>query len=282
MGLIDTANRSLRQFGIEVFRAEPESLGYGTVGNAPLRNRVLRRLARAGFGVRRPYGADVPPHLAEIAERVRPYTMTSPQSVIGLCEAVEYIARTGVPGALIECGVWRGGSVMAMALTLLQCGVRDRELYLFDTFAGMTRPEERDRPMGDLGSPLEQWEALRRDEGHNEWAYAPVEEVRANVLSTGYPPDLVRFVMGPVEQTLPHHAPSSIALLRLDTDWHASTRHELEHLYPRLVSRGVLILDDYGSWAGAREAVDEFEPIRDLALFRLDNFCRIAVRPCKE
>lgn len=272
-------NRSLRQFGVELFRAGPGSLGYGTVGNANLRNRILRTLARSGYGVRRTYGADVPPHLVEIAERVRPYTMTSPQSVIGLCEAVEYVARAGVPGAMVECGVWRGGSVMAMALTLLHCGGGDRELYLFDTFAGMTRPDHRDRPVSDLGSPLDWWESAKRDDGHNEWAYAALEEVRENVLSTGYPPELVRFVKGPVEQTLPERAPGSIALLRLDTDWHASTHHELEHLYPRLVSRGVLIVDDYGSWAGARQAVDEYEPVRDLALIRLDNFCRIAVRP---
>lgn len=279
MSLTKRINRSLRQFGFEIFHAEPASLGYGTAGGATLRNRILRALARAGYGVRRTYGADVSPHLVEIAERVRPYTMTSPQSAIGLCEAVEYIARTGVPGALVECGVWRGGSVMAMALTLQHCGADDRELYLFDTFAGMTRPDQRDRPVGDLVSPLARWERAQRGDGHNEWAYAPLQEVRANVLSTGYPAELVRFVKGPVEQTVPEHAPSSIALLRLDTDWHASTRHELEHLYPRLESRGVLILDDYGSWAGARQAVDEYDPIGDLALIRLDNFCRIAVRP---
>src|SRR5215472_10021257 len=101
MSVVETVNRPLRQFGVELFRADPDSLGYGIVGSAALRNRVLRALARAGYGVRRSYPADVPPHLVEIANRVRPYTMTSPQSVIGLCEAVEYIARSDVPGALV-------------------------------------------------------------------------------------------------------------------------------------------------------------------------------------
>ena len=75
---------------------------------------------------------------------------------------------------------------------------------------------------------------------------------------TGYPPERIHFVRGPVEETLPAGAPDEIALLRLDTDWYESTRHELEHLYPRLAAGGVLLVDDYGHWEGARKAVDEY------------------------
>jgi hypothetical protein len=92
----------------------------------------------------------------------------------------------------------------------------------------------------------------------NSWHYVPVEEVRAAVLSTGYPAERVHMVEGKVEDTLPGAAPERIAVLRLDTDWYASTKHEMEQLYPRLSPGGVLILDDYGHYEGARQAVDEY------------------------
>jgi hypothetical protein len=277
--LIDRANRTLRELGVELYRAAPEALGYGTSDARTVRNAMLKSLARAGIGVRRVYGADVSAEIVEVCERVRPYTMTSQRSIVGLCEAVEYVVRAQVPGAFVECGVWRGGSVMAIALTLMRLSAADRELYLFDTFAGMTEPDERDVSIALPGQRARERWARSLSEGHNAWAYAPLEDVRANVLSTGYPPELVRLVAGAVEETVPGAAPRDIALLRLDTDWYASTKHELEHLYPRLGSRGILLVDDYGSWAGARRAFDEYEPARELALIRLDDSCRIAVKP---
>ena len=90
----------------------------------------------------------------------------------------------------------------------------------------------------------------------------------------------VEFVQGRVENTLPAAAPPEIAVLRLDTDWYESTRHELEHLYPRLVDGGVLIVDDYGYWQGARQAVDEYfgETGEAILLNRIDDTGRIAVK----
>ena len=92
--------------------------------------------------------------------------------------------------------------------------------------------------------------------------------------------DHVHFVPGPVEQTLPDHAPDPIAILRLDTDWYASTRHELEHLFPRVAPGGVLIVDDYGHWEGARRAVDEYFARSDdrILLQRIDYTGRIGVK----
>jgi O-methyltransferase len=105
--------------------------------------------------------------------------------------------------------------------------------------------------------------------------------VRDAVLGVGYPASRIHFVEGAVEDTLPDRAPGEIALLRLDTDWYASTKHELEHLYPRLVAGGVLILDDYGYWQGARRAVDEYFAAKGepLLLNRIDGTARIAIRP---
>jgi hypothetical protein len=271
-------NSTLRQFGLELYRGDRALLSYGTTDSRSARDRALRGLARLGYGVRRSYPPDLSPELIETLEAVRPYTMTSQASIVSLCEAVEYVVSSEVGGPIVECGVWRGGSMMAIALTLLRLGA-DRDLYLFDTFAGMPRPSGADASIVQPDRPpLERWRRDQR-ESVNEWAYAPLETVRDNVLQTGYPAARVHLVEGMVEQTIPEHAPDSIALLRLDTDWYASTRHELEHLYPRLVARGVLILDDYGQWAGHRKAVDEYPPASALLMHRIDSFARIAVKP---
>ena len=204
--------------------------------------------------------------------------MTTPPRVYALVRAVEYVAARGVPGAIVECGVWRGGSMMAAALTLLRLGVSDRELYLYDTFAGMPPPTEVDTTRsGERAADL----LAQGDESSHIWAIASLEDVRAAVLSVGYSEARVHFVEGLVEETLPEAAPQEIALLRLDTDWYRSTKHELEHLYPRLASGGVLILDDYGHWQGARRAVDEYLVENGLALLlnRIDGTARIAVKP---
>ena len=112
------------------------------------------------------------------------------------------------------------------------------------------------------------------------WCYAPLDAVREAVLSSGYPSRKITFVKGRVEDTLPQAAPEKIAILRLDTDWYESTRHELETLYPRLVRGGVLILDDYGHWQGAKKAVDEYIEKNDLKLFlsRTDYTGRVAIK----
>jgi O-methyltransferase len=214
----------------------------------------------------------------ELYRRVGPYTMTTPPRVYALVRALEYVAARGVPGAIVECGVWRGGSMMAAAMTLLRLGVSDRELYLYDTFAGMPPPTEADTTRsGERAADL----LAQGDESSHIWAIASLGDVRKAVLSVGYPEERIHFVEGLVEKTLPATAPQEIALLRLDTDWYRSTKHELEHLYPRLAPGGVLILDDYGHWQGARRAVDEYlaENRLPLLLNRIDGTARIAVKP---
>jgi len=214
---------------------------------------------------------------AQVWRSVAPYTMTTPGKIEALAQAVEYAVARGVPGAFVECGVWRGGSMMAVALTLLRLGVTDRDLYLFDTFAGMTPPGPQDVKKGGRHASDVLGEASR---DASVWGIAGLAEVRAAVLGVGYPAQRIHFVEGPVEETLPRDAPAEIALLRLDTDWYASTKHELVHLYPLLVSGGVLIIDDYAFWRGSRQAVDEYvrenEP---LLLIRIDHGARVAIKP---
>jgi O-methyltransferase len=248
---------------------------------------LLRRLVRAtGFDVVRaqkgpaPVPADIGPAARALIDRVRPYTMTSPERLYALIEAVRYVSAAGLRGAFVECGVWRGGSMLAAALTLQECGERERELYLFDTFEGMSEPTEADVAI-DGASAATLLRTESRSDPQSAWCYATLDDVQATLAQSGYDGRRVHYVKGKVEETIPAQAPLSIALLRLDTDWYESTRHELEHLYPRLVPGGVLIIDDYGHWAGARKAVDEYLAAQriPLLLHRIDYTGRMAVKP---
>jgi O-methyltransferase len=188
-----------------------------------------------------------------IIDRVAPYTMTDPERVAGLIRETMRIIEDQVAGAMVECGVWRGGSMMAIALTLLQKGISDRELYLFDTYQGMTPPE-------DVDVDLYGHAAKDPKSGSYDAAGCAVglPDVQAAMRTTGYPQDRVHYAVGKVEDTLPSQAPCQIALLHLDTDWYRSTRHEMEQLFPRVAPGGCIICDDYGHWKGARKAVDEY------------------------
>lgn len=211
--------------------------------------------------------------------------MTSPERLIANTDAVDYVVRRGVPGAIVECGVWRGGSMLAMVLALQRLGVDDRDLWLYDTFEGMTEPGEHDvSPY--MGSTREEWDkaVATGKRAWHDW-FGPerfgLDQVRALLAETGYPTERVHFVVGSVMDTIPAEAPESIAVLRLDTDWYESTKHEMDHLYPRVAPGGVLIVDDYGHWEGAAKAVDEALTERDdtLLLHRTDYSGRIGVRP---
>jgi hypothetical protein len=213
----------------------------------------------------------------EIYLKVKDFTMTSLERILANIRAVEYVEANQIPGDIVECGVWRGGSSMAMALALQN---RSRTLWMYDTFAGMTAATDEDvNPNGMKAASLLE-EARQHDvpERSTMIAFSPLNDIQQNMRTTGYPADRVRFVQGPVEQTIPHEIPERIALLRIDTDWYESTLHELIHLYPRLSSGGILIIDDYGHWQGARKAVDEYFAGK-LFLSRIDYTGRLAVKP---
>ena len=247
--------------------------------------RIKRMLGRLWSGLTsllrrqsdKPY-RDLSRDVIETINFARPFTQTSVERIAALCEAVKYIVRCAVPGDIVECGVWRGGSMMAVAKILLNLGCTNRELHLFDTFQGMSAPGEYDVSLGGASAA----QLLRkqcRDNPWSAWCYSPLEEVRRNMTRTGYASNRIHYVVGKVEETLPDKAPDRIALLRLDTDWYESTRHELEHLFPHLSPGAVLIIDDYGHWKGARCAVDEYFSKQNVPMFlhRIDYTGRIGV-----
>jgi len=216
----------------------------------------------------------------ELCNAVSPFTMTSPERIIALANLVTYIVERKIQGAIVECGVWRGGSMMTIATTLLTHSQTKRDLYLFDTFSGMAAPTDADVTFnGQPAATLLAKTPVKA--GKNVWCIASIEDVSTNLGTTAYPESRIHLIKGKVEDTIPGEAPDVIALLRLDTDWYESTRHEFEHLYPRLVSGGVLIIDDYGHWKGTRKATDEYFAglsVKPL-LHRVDYPCRVCIKP---
>jgi O-methyltransferase len=216
-----------------------------------------------------------------IYEAVKQFTMTSPERVNALIEAIKYVVRNKIGGALVECGVWRGGSVMAMALALKQLDDESRDIYLYDTFTGMVAPTDVDksRIYGD-DHAKEQFSKLKISEDSSHWLSSSLEEVKENVLSTGYPKKKLHFIKGKVEDTIPENIPREIALLRHDTDFYVSTKHELIHLFPLVKPKGVIIFDDYAHWEGARKAVDEYIEENHICIFlnRIDSQGRIGIK----
>lgn len=225
------------------------------------------------------YPEDFSTDKIRICDLVSPFTMTTPERIGSLLDAIDYIHKNKISGSFVECGVWKGGSSMAAALRLKELGDTTRDIFLYDTFTGMPEPGSMDISQ-DGTSALAAFKKQQTEEDQSDWCRSDLEDVRHNLFSTGYPREKLHFIKGKVEQTIPDRAPAEIALLRLDTDWYQSTLHELEHLYPRLPTAAILIIDDYGYWAGAKKAVDEYfmrnqwQPL----LHRIDQTGRILIK----
>ena len=224
--------------------------------------------------------ADMDQKFLPIYEKCRNFTMTSVARMYALYKAVEYLETGSIAGDIVECGVWRGGSMMVAAHTLMSLGNTTRTLHLFDTYEGLPRPDE-NIDVDIFGNrAIDGWLPHSAGDEKSHWAEAAIEEVQGNLSSTGYPAERVNYVKGMVERTIPDAAPKHIALLRLDTDWYSSTKHELEHLFPRIVRNGVLIIDDYGHFQGARLAVDEYMSGHNISILlnRIDYSGRLGIK----
>lgn len=231
-------------------------------GNA-VKNAINGVLGRCGLEIRRrDAGARVAVEASAadmaIMNACRAFTMTGAERLWALTQAVHYVNQNEIPGDLVECGVWRGGSAMAMAMADSRQQDSNRRLWLYDTFQGMTAPSSLDVELHSGRSAKELLDRTPKSDGNNVWAVASMEDVQENMRKTGFPEERIVFRQGDVARTLLGELPKQVALLRLDTDWYESTRIELEVLYPLVSVGGVVIIDDYGHWAGARQAVDEY------------------------
>ena len=185
-------------------------------------------------------------------EIVSPFTMTSVERIGALYDSLEYIRANNIQGDFVECGVWKGGNILGIIEYLAFHKMTDRKVFLYDTFEGMTPPQDIDKDLNGRKA-----ESILED----VMCISPIDEVRETILRSSFPMANVTFVVGDVCKTLNNannlHK-NNLALLRLDTDWYASTKKEMEVLYPKLNFGGVLIVDDYGHWKGSKTAVDEY------------------------
>jgi hypothetical protein len=177
-------------------------------------------------------------------ERCKDYSVVHIPGFYNVYQSLHYIAANRIPGNAVECGCFLGGIAMFMGLLRSRLGLDDMQITLFDTFRGA--------PVGStdvvLGKPFVEAAELPN------YRVAVADSIARVVGSTrGY-----RFIEGLVEDTLRATETGDLALLRLDTDYHSSTAIEFDVLYPRLVSGGVLIVDDYGMFRGSRRATDEY------------------------
>lgn len=205
-------------------------------------------------------------------------TMTSPERILALCKAVEYLVESDIEGDIVECGVWKGGSMSAVARTMVKADKTDRTLWMYDTYDGMSEPGIED--VDFLGQTAKKLMTEQdREDAMSVWCCSPLDQVKKCMGETGYPSGRINFVVGKVEETLLTQKPETISLLRLDTDWYESTRCELEHLFPKLVPGGILIIDDYGHWEGCRRAVDEYFAENNISMLlnRIDYTGRIGI-----
>ena len=216
----------------------------------------------------------------EIYHFCRPFTMTSVERMYALYCAVDYLLSNKIEGDFVECGVWRGGSSMLVAKMLFNRKIDNRKIYLYDTFEGMSAPTT-----DDIAFTGQNADFLLEKNIHNKeesvWCLADLSDVKRNLRTTNFPESNLVFVKGKVEETMLGNIPkNNIALLRLDTDWYESTKHELEVLFPKLAQNGVLLIDDYGHWQGCRKAVDEYfnNNSNKILLNRIDYTGRIGVK----
>jgi len=211
---------------------------------------------------------------SKVGTRKSKYTLTSMERCYSLYKAIQYITKGDILGDIVECGVWRGGSAMLAALTLIQNNQTHRKIYLYDTYEGMPKPTDKDVDIH--GTP---YFLLWKKE--KELLTVSLDEVKNNMLSTGYPKENIIFVKGMVEKTIPRTLPNKIALLCLGTDLYESTYHELTHLYQKVTTQEVVIIDDYGHFQGSQEPTDKYfsEESREVLFHRIDCSCRVGINP---
>ena len=206
----------------------------------------------------------------EIYNQCKKYTMTSIERMYTLYNWVKHIIDNKIEWDFVECWVWKWWSSMIIALTLKQLWINNRKIYLYDTFEWMSEPTDNDF---DIIWRVAKEELKIKDKDENIWCYSPIEEVKNNLFSTWYPKENIIFIKWKVEDTIPETIPDKISLLRLDTDWYESTKHEMIHLFPILEKNWILIIDDFWHWEGSKKAILEYFKNNNLNYFinRIDN-----------
>jgi hypothetical protein len=206
--------------------------------------------------------------IEEFISIVKPYTMTSVERIRSLFQSLEYIRKNNIQGDIVECGVWKGGNILGCLEYMKHYDI-NKTVWLYDTFSGMTQTTNFDIDLNGVSG--KQWESK---------CDCTLQEVKDIIDEKKYPNNKIKFIVGDITETLKQNGniPKTISLLRLDTDWYESTKIEMETLYPNLTNDGVLIIDDYGHWVGAKKAVDEyFTLINKKPIFEVIDYTGIKI-----
>jgi len=200
----------------------------------------------------------------------RPLTCVPRRRLDQVESCVRRVVAEGVPGDVLEAGVWRGGVAIFMRAALRELGVSDRRVWVADSFQGLPPPDAQRNPKeaSAFASP-----AMRE----LERLAVPLERVEIGFRALGQLDEQVRFLPGWFGETLPAAPIARLAVLRVDCDFYESTRDVLTHLYDRVAPGGFVIVDDYGEddWTDCRAAVDEFRAARGIRapLQFVDPYC---------
>lgn len=203
------------------------------------------------------------------------YSMTNFERMWSLIQSFHHVKQESLIGDFVECGIWKGGNIILLKKLLQKFNVK-KKIYCFDTFEGMTKPTSYDSNYNEKSAQIMYDEHKKKKIG---FAECSLNEVKKNLIKNANI-DNIFFIKGKVEDTLNNkkNLPKKISILRLDTDFYESTKIELEILFPRLVKGGILIIDDYGFWKGARKAVDDYFGDYRQFFHYVDHSCRLLIK----
>jgi O-methyltransferase len=210
----------------------------------------------------------------QLIEKCLKYSMTTKVRMWSLLNSINYIYNNNIQGDFVECGVWKGGNLILYEI-LNQKYNLNKKVFGFDTFEGMPLPGEYDYKYNNV-SAIDLYNKKVKIE--NNWCKSSLDEVKTNILTECSNAN-VNLIKGKVENTLlvEKNIPDKISILRLDTDFYESTKIELEVLFPKLEKNGILIIDDYGTYKGARKAVDEYFKKKAFLIY-IDHTCRLLIK----
>ena len=215
----------------------------------------------------------------ELINLIKNYSMTPKIRIYNLMQALKHLKIKKIEGDYVECGVWKGGNILLFKKFLESEDSRQRNIYAFDTFEGMTDPDKNDFEISTNNTAIK---LLQKDKNKktNVWGICNLDQVKKNISKHTKDLNNIYFIKGDVEKTLNEikNIPEKISLLRLDTDWYKSTKKELEVLYEKVSSGGVIIIDDYGHWGGSKKAVDEFFSNKYVWMHYVDYACRLIIK----
>lgn len=194
-----------------------------------------------------------------LTRQLLPYSMGGRKALENAFEVTALVEQKKIVGALVECGVAKGGTAAMMALTNRELGTIKRPKWFFDSYEGLPEPTAEDFEGGKAGHficPLPKGACLG--------AIEQVSDLMFDKLNL--PQNEVHLVKGWFQDTVPVHREriGPIAVLRLDGDWYESTKVPLENFYDQVSLGGYIIIDDYATCFGSRKAVDEFRAERNI------------------